>query len=236
MRRITTAATMAVALFGPWSLAQAADHADSPAVQTGGEPAADITDVFAWTTSDASKMNLIMNTTGDVMHSDAVQYAFHLTRADDAPGLATGAKTDVICQFDSGEIACWVGGDEYVRGDASAEAGLSSTSGKTKVFAGPRNDPFFMNFSGFVETLDVVKGALPVLGPTLNAAGCPEGVDGATSAVLVDQLQKQNAGQMGAAEDDFAAGTVLALVVQIDKSLIVGSGDVLAVWASTNRR
>src|SRR5437762_1644887 len=66
--------------------------------------------------------------------SDKTQYVFHTSSG--AFG-ATTSNVDVICTFDTAQnISCWVGTDDYVTGNASASAGISSTSGKTKVFAG----------------------------------------------------------------------------------------------------
>ena len=41
------------------AVSYAADHIDSPA--TVAEPTADITDLYAWMTPDAQKLNIIMN-------------------------------------------------------------------------------------------------------------------------------------------------------------------------------
>ncbi len=209
-------------------MAQAADHIDSPAAVM--NPAADITDVYAFTDQgDATKVNLIMNVVGPAF-SDAVQYVFHLEQKPSVFGAAATPLL-IICQFDAaGEAECWAGDDEYVTGDASATAGISSASGALKVFAGQRNDPFFFNFTGFAETLSIVKGAAPNL--AFDGAGCPQ-LDAATSNLLVTQLPTEPGG--AAAADDFAAGTVNSLVIQIDRS-VFGTQPVLAVWASTNTR
>src|SRR5690606_15046972 len=135
----------------------------------------------------------------------------------------------VICQFyDTDKIECWAG-DEYVEGDPSDPAGITSESGDLRVFAGLRNDPFFMEFEGFTETVKAVVAAAPNL--DFDAEGCPD-VDAATSAALVGQLQS---GANGApASDTFAGANVLALVVQVDKSLVTAGGPLLGVWASTH--
>ena len=43
-------------------------------------------------------------------------------------------------------------------------------------------------------------------------------------------------GDGSTASDDFAGGTVGAIVIQIDKSAVAKNGDVLAVWGSTHQR
>lgn len=221
---------LACALAMP-SLATAADHIDSPAATA--DPTADITDLFAWMSPDAQKVNLVLNVhfaaSETSMFSDAVQYVFHVNSS--AGYGMDQQETRVVCTFDSeGTASCWVGAsDDYVRGDASTEAGIVSDSGKLRVFAGPRNDPFFMEFAGFTETVAIVKGA--AAGLDFDAAGCPA-LDADTSALLVGQLASGPDGVP--ASDFFAGGNVLSLVVQVDKDLLTGGGPLLAVWASTH--
>lgn len=209
--------------------AHAADHLDSPKATA--EPAADITDVYAWMNGDATKLNLVLNVspmaaTG-TQFSDAVLYQIHVNSMS-AYGQAQ-QETKILCKFyDVSKLECWLG-DEYVEGDASATTGLASSSGKLKVFAGLRNDPFFFELDGFKEAVKAVVAAAPSL--TFDSNGCPS-VNASTSGVLVNQLKS---GKSGAPAKDFFAGTnVLSLVLQIDKTLVNKGGPVLAVWASTH--
>lgn len=198
----------------------AADHVDGPAVTA--DPAADIADIFAWTTPDAQNVNLVL-TLPAAAFSDAVQYAF---RIESAPAFGqAGVSTDIICTFDAAQaVQCWAGDDDYVTGDASSEMGLVSGTGRMRVFTGPRNDPFFFNSTGFNTARQTIIGAAPSL--TFDGAGCPV-LDAATSQALITQLSTGG--------DAFALGTVLALVVQVDRSLVTAGGDVVAVWGSTHR-
>ncbi len=228
------AAALAV-FFGARShSASAADHLDSATVTA--EPTADLTDLFAWTNEDADKVNLVLNVSPnageDAAFPTSVQYVFHVaSRA--AYGDEDGSETKVICQFYNAEnIECWAG-DEYVTGNPSSEAGITSESGKLRVFAGLRNDPFFFELAGFnlaVSTaVAAVEGGLDV-----DPAGCPA-VDEATSGVLVGMLQGQDAEGNGEATDFFAGHNVLSLAIQIDRDVVNSDGDLLAVWASTHR-
>lgn len=210
----------------------AADHIDSPAAVA--EPAADITDLFAWMSADAAKVNLVLDVTpfagADSNFSDAVQYVFHVNSSTGYGEAQT--ETLILCEFDAaGAIACWAGADEYLAGDASAEAGLASESGALKVFAGLRNDPFFMEFTGFSQAVATVISAAS--GLTFDDQGCPA-VDEGTSGVLVGQLQSGTDG--AAASNTFAGANVLSIVVQVDKALVTTGGPILSVWASTNAR
>lgn len=214
------------------SATRAADHVDGPAASA--DPSADITDVFAWMSADASKvylvMDLVRNASPSSKFSDSVQYVFH-TRSSASFGGAAAPEIDVICTFDTAQVVqCWAGDDAYVTGDAGGIDGITSSDGKLRVFTGLRNDPFFFNLQGFRETARTVTAAAG--GLTFDAAGCPA-VDAATSAVLVDKLQHAPDGS--AAVDNFADFNVLAIVVVVDKSILDGGGPIVAVSASTRR-
>lgn len=202
-----------------------ADHFDGPGVIE--DPATDIADVYAWMSTDATKVNLVMDITA-ARFSDAVQYVFQL-ESSAAFGQA-GTEQNLICAFASDQsVQCWLG-DEYVGGDASGTQGAVSASGKMRVFAAPRSDPFFFNAEGFAATLSKVQAAAPSL--VFDPAGCPA-VDAATSAVLVTGLQT---GPFGESPKNFFRDRVVSsLVVQVDKSLVTPGGPILAVWASTRR-
>jgi hypothetical protein len=210
----------------------AADHIDSPAAVA--EPAADITDLFSWMSPDAEKVNLVLDVTpfagADSKFSDAVQYVFHINSSVGYGMPQT--ETQILCQFDAAsQVQCWLGDEDYAAGDASAEAGLMSWGGGMRVFTGLRNDPFFMEFGGFTETVGAVIAAAPSL--SFDGSGCPA-LDSATSGVLVGQLQS---GPDGApASDTFAGANVLSLVIQVDKNLVNAGGSILGVWASTHSR
>ena len=216
-------------LVGP--TVQAADHIDSPGATA--EPTADITDLFAWMSPDASWLNLVLDVhpfAGEQSHfSDAVVYAFHVNSSMGYGEPQT--ETLVRCAFYATDgVECWAG-DEYAKGDPTDEGGIVSESGKLRIFADLRNDPFFMEHTGFLNTVDAVKAAAPSL--SFDDEGCPA-VDADTSAALVGLLMSGADGAM--ASDTFAGTNILSLVVQLDKSVVTGGGPLLAVWASTHAR
>ena len=230
MKKSTPLIGLAIGALLMPAISLAADHIDSPAAVA--DPAADITDLFAWMSSDASKVNLVLNVSPfagtESQFSDAVQYAFHVNSSAGYGEAQT--ETLIVCEFDAaGTVECWAGADEYVTGDASAEAGIATESGALKVFAGLRNDPFFMENTGFNTAVSTVIGAASSL--TFDEQGCPA-LDEATSNLLVGQLQSGADG--AAATDTFAGSNVLSLVVQVDKSLVNSGGPLLSVWGSTH--
>ncbi len=206
----------------------------SPAAadQAKANPAADIADVYAWV--DGGNLVLVMNVmpgaTATSTFSDQVQYAFHL---ESAPAVGQDGKpATVVCTFDAQQRAsCWVGASDYVTGDASSPDGLSSASGKLRVFAGPRANPMFFNLGGFKEAAAALSGAMPSL--MFDAAGCPA-LDAATASVLVSMLQGTATGSQPG-QNAFQGTNVLSLVVTVDKSLVTPGGPIVTVWGSTHQ-
>lgn len=221
---------------------QAADHTDAPTAAA--NHMADITDVYAWNTSDAMKVNLVMDVSpgdpGTRTFDNTVQYVFHVSSTS-AIDSQTRTETKVICTFTSDTDAqCWVGTKDYVKGDPSAAGGMTSADGKVKVFAGRRADPFFFNLNGFKDTVAAVVVAAGSGSIIPDGAGCPT-LDAATAGFLRGKLTEgpQGAGThvpcSGSSANCFADLNVMAIVVQVDKTLLnEGSNKVLAVWGSTH--
>ncbi len=230
---------------------QAADHLDSLSLAT--NPMGDINDVYTWMTPDGTKLNLVMTVSpgdpGTRTFGDAVQYVWHVTSKAGSPTMTVaqpgGTETKVICTFVSNTNAsCWVvtgtATKAYVTGDPSSAAGLTSADGKIKVFAGRRSDPFFFNLQGFRNAVATVKGA--AAGITFNAAGCPNNLPDTTMGALRTQLTTQQVGAgvpacSATAIDCFAAFNVMAIVVQVDKTLVNATGNtIVGVWGSTHAK
>jgi hypothetical protein len=250
-------------------VAHAADHGDGAAVGAV-DGLADINDVFAWMNADASRINLVMtvkpNADATTEFSNAVQYNFRLAAHPDyattvlMPDMEPARRVRVTCTFDEAQvISCWIVDGtttlDYVTGDASSPTGIMSTSGKVKVFAGLRNDPFFFNLVGFRQATSAVYDAV-VGGLAPDANGCYN-LDDATRGTLISALTSGCAGPGSDAFDFFdkkndannadcpatdtyfinqgLSGNVLAISIQLDKTLVVDEANpVLGVWASTN--
>jgi hypothetical protein len=233
MKRLSLQLTGLLALFALVPTVQAADHRDGPAATANKD--ADINDVFAWMDPGGQKVNLAMTfypaaPTG-TKPSDAVLYVFHVN-SKQTFAATNPTEVRIICGFDAQQaISCWAGDTEYVTGNADNSEGITSKSGKLRVFAGLRNDPFFFNASGFGATVGMVKAAASSL--SFDPAGCPQ-LDANTSNALVTQLKRNQNG--GPASDFFAGTNTLAIVVQVDKSLVAPGGPILGVWASTHSR
>jgi len=211
---------------------RAADHADSPMAAS--NPMGDITDVYAWMTG--SNLNLVMDVSpqddGTRTFGPTVLYVFHLTsKAGIGIGMAAGTETKVICKFASNtSVQCWVtnaGGTaikDYVSGNPSPRAGVTSILGKVKVFAGRSSDPFFFNLTGF-NTAMATLAPLSTAGP--DGAMCPTGISDSQALTIRTQL--------ATGTDAFATAKVMAIVLQVDKSLVnVDNNSAVAVWGSTH--
>src|SRR5512143_622915 len=84
--------------------ALAADHQDGAAVLT--DPSTDINDVFAWTSPDGSKLNLVMDVfpaaTTAAKFSNVAQYVFHTTSSA-GYGMPAATSEDILCTFDTAQ-------------------------------------------------------------------------------------------------------------------------------------
>lgn len=215
------------------ALVLAADHGDSPAASS--EPAADITDLYAWMSADATQLNLIMGVYNDAgpnaTFSDAVTYVFSVSSSA-GYGAGNQESTRIVCKFlaDGVKVECWLGND-YVVGDPTDPEGIVSDNGGLRVFAGRRDDPFFLEYTGFLNTVDAAVDAVATEAVTEFNRGCPV-LTPEQGAALRGLL---TSGDDGApASNTFAGQSILALVVQVDKSLVNSGGPVLGVSASTH--
>lgn len=218
----------AVVLLGVSVPVRSADHLDTPTVIA--DPAADIGDVYAWMSPDRRHLNLVLDLFGP-QRSDAIDYRFHV---DSGPrhGARTRARADLVCRFAvDATVSCRGPRGERVRGDAGGESGLTSRSGRLRVYSGRRNDPFFNNVNGTRWAYAAATAALAA-GAARDAAGCPR-FDALTSR----EIRRRWAATSDGSATDFLRGwKVSALVLQIDLQLVDRGGPLLAVWATTVRR
>jgi hypothetical protein len=228
----------------------AADHLDAPTIAMAANRMADINDVFAWMTSDGAKVNLAMTVSpaddGTHAFGPSVQYVFHVSEyagaTNEAAFAAQGTEHKVICTFASNTSAkCWItqgaNVEDYVTGDPTSTTGLTSADGKVRLFAGRRSDPFFFNLGGFLTADAVVKANAGAF-TDANGDGCPD-VPATTAGALRMALVSPPATAQGPCAanqaDCFANFNVMAIVLQVDKSLFLsGTNHLLSVWGSTH--
>ena len=213
----------------------AADHLDGPVASA--DPAADITDVFAWM-QNSNRINMIINLfplANDASRfSNSVQYVFHV---NSQPGYGqTSRKHDIRCTFSTAQlVTCELDGRALVTDvDGSSTAGATNAAGTFRVFTGLRNDPFYFDLDNFNTVRRAVRDAVPAL--SFDDAGCPT-LDQGTKDVLVGTLVGQGGlpGAHNPPQNFFGALNVLSIVIQADSSLF-GSGPLYSVSASTHRQ
>ena len=202
--------------------AYASDHLDTPTVIA--DPAADIGDLYAWTSSDGRRLNMAMTIVGK-RFSDKLQYVFHVGSGKRFG--ETAATTSILCRFDEANaVECWAGDSDYARGDASQPVGLEGKNRRFRVFAGLRDDPFFNNVKGTRAALGVAAAALKS-GAAMDDAGYPS-FDSTTSRAIIDQWRHVDGGP---ATNFLAGWKSAALVISVDLDVVATGGKLLAVWS-----
>jgi len=215
----------------------AADHIDAPAVGSlaSGSSLSDITDYYAFESpSNADNYVFVCNVSGltapgdDKSFSSNIMYEFNIDNDGDNMedlviqavfrdgqvhvfGPTAPSQTGLVSKIETGgptaSAAITALGESAVVGEA---AGM-------KVFAGQRDDPFFMDFFKFV---DIVNGAGKALG--LEVADPANGESYATSFDAP-----------GA--DTFAGSNVLSVVVEVPKSSL-GSSNTFTSWVESKTK
>lgn len=209
-----------------YQAAYASDHLDTPTVIA--DPAADIGDIFAWTSSDGRRLNLVMDIVAH-QFSDRIQYVFHIDSGERFG--KTTASTLIVCRFDAAQtVECWTDNTDYVRGNASNVAGLEGKNRRFRVFAGLRDDPFFNNVKGTRQAYEVAGVALQH-GATTDSAGCPQ-FDKIASRTILDTWWHTDGGP---ASNFLAGWKSSSLVISIDLDVVSTGGKLLAVWGTVHR-
>jgi hypothetical protein len=137
------------------TLSHAADHVDSPANMM--DQAADLTDVYAW--HGDGKLVVVFGFAGFAeaglpgTYDAGVLYTVHVD--NDADNVA---DHEVYVRFGQNSAGDWGVQVENLPGSADPIVGPVDTTLEgalgLRVFAGPRDDPFFFDLDGFRETVD----------------------------------------------------------------------------------
>jgi hypothetical protein len=207
--------------------ALASDHLDTPTVTA--DPAADIGDLYAWTSADGRRLDIVLDIVGN-RFSDQIDYVM---RIDSGAAFGhTTASTAITCRFDARGLAqCWAGERDHLQGDVGDPRGLEGVNKRFRVFAGPRDDPYFNNVRGTRDALDFV-GAKLRAGLARDKTGFAR-FDEATLAEMHDRWRHTQ----GKPAANFLAGWKTdAIVVAVDLDVVDAGGPLLAVWARTEKR
>jgi hypothetical protein len=222
---LVVSAVALVLLLTLTTAARASDHLDSPA--TVANPQADISDVYAWMSRDARRLNLVMTVLGHSF-SDKIEYVLHVDSGH-VFGHTT-ASTSITCHFASSEsVACDLGKADSVSGNPTNTAGIEGRNHRFRVYAALRDDPFYNNVKGLLAAYEVGRSAIDG-GARIDAAGCPH-LDEATAKAILYQMGHTDGGQ---AQNLLRNWTVSAIVISVDIGAVRQGGKLLAVWGTTS--
>ena len=214
----------------------AADHIDAPAVGSlsAGSSLADITDYYAFESpSNSDNYVFVCNvagltapgSTGALAFTDDLLYEFNIDNdGDNTEDLVIQAMFRDGSMIVRGPVAPNQTGLESsiaptsnrveVAVSSYGQAPTTATSSGMTAFAGPRDDPFFMDFFKFV---DIVNGAGNALGIEVAAPA-----DGSAYATSFD----------AAGTDTFAGTNVLSIVLELPKSML-GNSSTFSSWVES---
>jgi hypothetical protein len=220
---------LAVAAFAGTRLL-ASDHQDTPEVEL--NPRMDINDVFAFPGTGADRIALVMTTSSPIQGTNAsfdnnLLYQFRIDNTGDAiedrviqvTFNGSGANQTVTVR---GPIApAMTGMKSTLVNDPQAVTGLvNQTSGSAtgvQVFAGLRDDPFFIDLEQFFK---IVPDRRPSTGP-LSTPSTPTA--SAFRSPGIDFLRGYNA---------------LAIVVEVPRAMLTttsGADAKIGIWGTVSR-
>ncbi|HEY4304396.1 MAG TPA: DUF4331 family protein [Gemmatimonadaceae bacterium] len=229
-----TAIAVALAATGI-GVARASDHQDNPLVEL--NPAMDMTDVYVFPGSTADRVTLVMNSwafltpaqttttgfdpnllyqfkidnTGDAKEDRVIQVTFSGTGANQTVQVRGPIAPPVVGAMNNTVSTT----DAVVSGNTNSV--LGSTTGM-QVFAGAREDPFFIDLEQFFRIIPDRK-------PSTGALSKLPDVASATSFRAA-----------GSAVDFVKGFNVLSIVVEVPASMLtVGGNAKIGVWGTISR-
>jgi hypothetical protein len=216
-------------------IAHASDHQDNPLVEL--NPAMDMSDFYAFPGATADRIALVMNShplltpaqTPSASFDPNILYQFKVDNTGDAKEdrviqvtfKGTGASQTVEVR---GPMAPPVQGammntvstvDPVVTGAINQVIGTASG---VQVFAGAREDPFFLDLEQFLR---ILPDRRPSTGPLSQIGDAPTASSFRTTATAVDALKGTN---------------VLSIVVELPTSMLTNGGNTkLGLWGTISR-
>ncbi len=165
--------------------AVAADHND-PSPRVGAQEAEDIDDLYAWHSADGATLTVAMTFAGPVApvagqtgtYDPEVLYGIHIDNTGDAV-----ANHNIWVRYAQNDLGEW--GVQVVGLPGEADPIVGAVEGTVmggaggKVFTGLRDDPFFFDLQGFIDTTTT---------GTLAFDGTRDGFAGSNATALVLEM------------------------------------------------
>lgn len=212
---------------------RSSDHQDTPEVEL--SPRMDINDIYAFPAADANNIVLVMTTSSPLTPAQSNTAAFdpdllYQLKIDNSGD----AVEDLVIQFTAngtdaatqsidmrGPVAPSSAGTRNmivnVGPAVSGAINTTLTAGGIKLYAGVRDDPFFLDLEQF---FCIIPDRKPATGPL--ATGCATGTPGANGFRPA-----------GSAVNYLAGYNTLAFIVELPKSML-GTGKI-GVWGTISR-
>lgn len=235
-RRVIASAIAVIALTGAGiGIARASDHQDNPLVEL--NPAMDMTDVYAFPGSSPDRVVLVMNSWAFLTPAQAATtgfdpnllYQFKIDNSGDAKEdrviqitfNGTGANQTVEVRGPVLPPTVGAMNNQISTSDAVVTGKINTvlgTSSGMQVFAGAREDPFFIDLEQFFRIIPDRKPSTGTLSQLPDAASASS-FRSTTAAV------------------DFVKGfNVLSIIVEVPTSMLTAGGTAkLGVWGTISR-
>ena len=234
-KRLTALAVVAALAAGSTTLAIGSDHQDTPEVEL--NPRMDMTDVYAFPGTGSDRIALVMNSRAFLTPAQSagasfdqdLLYQFKIDNDGDAiedkviqvvfSGSGANQKVRVYGPLDPPVLGSMMNTladvSPTVTGSINTVLG-SATS--MQVFAGPRDDPFFIDLEA---AFCILPDRRPVTGPLSAPCQLP---GGATFRAA------------GQAQNYVAGFNVLSLVIELPESQLTAGGNAkIGIWGTISR-
>jgi hypothetical protein len=245
-RAVVTAAVASAAAFAVRS-SLASDHQDTPEVEL--SPQLDINDVYAFPGSTPDRIVLVLTTQSPVTPAGTASARFDPDALYQMKIDNTGdAVEDLVIQFqfdgtDNQRVAMYGPAAPVTTGmrnrlissdpDLSGALGTTLTSGsgatQVQLFAGPRDDPFFIDLEQFFRILPDRRPSQGPASTITQSAGAFRPVNPASPGPF-DPAH-------GAAVDFLSGINTMAIVVELPESMLRGSAPngTVGIWTTVSR-
>lgn len=255
-RAVAGVAAMVLLTAGVLGVRQAvgSDHQDTPEVEL--SPRLDINDLYAFPGSTEDRIAIVLTTqspitpagtaaarfdpnalyqikidnTGDAVEDLVLQFQFD----DLAGGVQRVAMFGPVAPTSTGPNNRVARATPDVLGNINTSLTAGTGAAQVQVFAGPRDDPFYIDLDQFFRIIPdrrPSRGPLSMIGPAPEASAfrprCTGGV--------INPGQAQFDQTRGCAADFLRTFNSMAIVVELPESALRGAGTTIGLWATVSR-